>query len=244
VNVTRENTPHPIGHVRVLSSDLPTVAEVTALTPAAGKVIGAMHGLIAETRTAIGAVIESRYKGSIWEAAAAADRKAVVTGEKPEKLSTLIAGEPERYALAVALAGALEQRLDATRHAGRAAFEKASEAARRQQTAHLDDAAALVEQGWPQRASARGLVALEDAEKLVEQAQRLEHLIRWLTGEDKRIDSNRDYFLPGLDPVARGRLTAFGHDRNGNVPMTWSEAAMGVRPLDWKPATRTTITAA
>jgi hypothetical protein len=237
----RSKLPHPLPYIREQANDMPTVEELTALDRNAGKVIAQMHGLLTETRAAIETCIESRYKGALWLEAEKSDRAAVTTGEKPAALATLIAGEPQRYALALALAGALEQRLDATRHSGKAAFAKAAQSARAKQTELLDDAATLTEQGWPKRDTARGLVALEDAARLVAEAQRLEALIRWLDGSDRRIDRNVAHFVP-LDEVARGRLSAFEYDRRGSSPMTWP-SSNGTRPADWQPGTRTSLSA-
>lgn len=234
MQITRENTPTPLPYIRPQHNDMPDPAEIEPLDRSAAKVITSMHALITETAEARSAVVESRYKGSAWMAAEKADRAAVTNGEKPTAIAALIAGEPERYGLALALIGLLESRLDATRHDGAAAFAKAVTKARQQQTAWLDDAAALVEQGWPKRATARGLVHLEDAQRLIEQAQRLEALIRWLDGTDRRIDQNREHFV-ALDPVTRGRLTAYLIDQRPGVPLIWNKS-MGTRPNDWKPA--------
>lgn len=233
MSTTRENTPHPIGHVRQIASDMPTAAEVEALDRSAGKVIASMHALLVEVREARTAVLESRYKGSAWNEAEAADLRAVMNGEQPTALSTLIAGEPQRYALALALTTALEARLDGTRHSG--SLEKAATAARAQMTALLTEAAQLIEQAWPKRDTARGLVALEDAEKLVQQAQRLMAVVRWLDGTDRRMDSNAVHYVP-LHPAALGRLTAHTFDQRQSVPMVWDAATMGIRPDDWIPA--------
>jgi hypothetical protein len=239
---SRERTPFPVPYIRVQPDHMPTVAEVETLDKAAGKIVNTMHTLLTEARTAAGNVTDSRYRGPIWDQAETQDRHAVMNGETPTALATLIHAEPERYALCVALTGSLEARLAAARDSGKAAFTKAITAAKQQQTQLLDDATALTEQGWPQRDTGRGQVALEDAEQLVDQAHRLECLIRWLDGTDRKIDRNASHFVP-LDPVARGRLTAYGHDRRGSAPMLWPEASSGVLPRDWTPSANVSITA-
>jgi hypothetical protein len=234
-NHPRSAVVHPLPHIRRQPSDMPAVADVDALGhPPATKALRELHDMLAEARQSIRDVERGRFKGATWLEAEQADREAILRGEQPTALADLIAGEPQRFGRCLALVSTLEGRLDDRRQRASGMFAKAAHAARQRVTELADDAAHLATDGWGQRGTPRGLVQLEDAERLVGEAEHLVRVAQWLDGTDDVLAAVGTAHVP-LDPAARGIFNASAHDKRGTVPRRWTDS-MGERPDSWTPA--------
>jgi hypothetical protein len=187
--------------------------------PVAAAVVDADR-LRQELAAAIAALESGRPGGADWRAARQADRQLLVDaprGRAPavKSLAALMGGEAGRYALALALASTVSERLDRLRaQVASDAMIGAVDERRATVAQDMSAAAAEAAQAAEQGTKSAGYAALERFDSLVAEQRQLAALRRWVTGETTAFDPSPPVSVPtqvfDQQDTAR-RLLAGGH---------------------------------
>jgi hypothetical protein len=178
---------------------------VTALSPAAGSIVDTAAAVRQELADAIAALLSGRPGGDDWRAARQADRAAVLNNVNPNRarrptakhLADVMAGEPARYATALALASAVSERLDDLRErVARDGVLVAVDKRRADVDVQMADAAAEAAQSAAAGTKSAGYAALERFDALAGEQRRLTALRKWLTGETAAFDPSPPASVP------------------------------------------------
>lgn len=194
------------------SQSWPPTELLDSLAPDVAGVVEEAREVRSALRKALAALEAGRPGGVEWVRARQADKAALLSQDKrkraaPKALAALMAGEHDRYALALALASSATERLDglrerlATDSLIKATDSRHAEVA--EEMAHAaEDAFTAAEEG----AQSKAWTALERFDALAVESRQLVALRAWLVGESDAYTVPRAASVPG--PVFRHQSEA------------------------------------